>query len=160
MGESSAVAWRRMTQPDLVGVESIGDAIHPDYPEDATIIAERLQMYGANGIQGYAVAHPWLFGQPPPLNKLLGQLPVQADTLYIHDLALTPKGRNGGFGTEAVDLLARQARREAFMSMSLVAVGSSPHFWRRNGFEATDPEATRTALATYKGSVFMKRELS
>ena len=165
MVETSAVTWRRMAQPDLVSVERVGDAVHPDYPEDAAIIAERLRLYpagclvldGDKGIQGYAVAHPWLFGRPPLLNTQLGQLPVRADTFYIHDLALTPEVRGGGLGTKAVNLLTYQAQLDAFMSMSLVAVDSSPGFWRRHGFEVTEQEATRTALSTYEGAVFMAR---
>jgi len=53
-----------MAQPDLISVERVGDTVHPDYPEDAAIIAERLQLYpagrlvldGEQGIQGYTVA--------------------------------------------------------------------------------------------------------
>ena len=167
MVDSSAVTWRRMAQHDFVSVERVGDAVHPDYPEDTIIIAERLRLYpagclvlnGDKGIQGYAVAHPWLFGRPPPLNTQLGQLPVRADTFYIHDLAITPEVRGGGFGTKAIDLFAHQAQLESFTSISLVAVGSSQRFWRKHGFEAIEQEATRTALATYEGAVFMARAL-
>jgi ribosomal protein S18 acetylase RimI-like enzyme len=167
MVETSAVTWRRMVQSDLVRVERVGDVVHPDYPEDATIIAERLRLYptgclvldGNEGIQGYAVAHPWLFGRPPPLNTQLGQLPIHADTFYIHDLAITPEVRGGGFGTKAVDLLAHHAQLESFTVISLVAVGNSPRFWRRNGFETAEQNAIRMSLATYRGAVFMARVL-
>lgn len=158
--------WRWMTQADLPSVERVGEAVHPDYPEDANIVAERLRLYpqgclvleDADGIQGYAVAHPWLFGRPPPLNTTLRRLPDGADTFYIHDLALMPQRRNGGLGAQAVDLLARQARSEALPSMSLVAVGTSPRFWRRNGFVAAQ-DAPDAALASYAGAIFMTRTL-
>src|SRR6201994_4413876 len=96
--------WRRMTPVDLIAVENVGDAVHPDYPEDRDIIGERLRLYpegclvldGEQGVRGYAVAHPWVFGRPPSLNTLLGQLPARADTFYIHDLALMPDARGLG----------------------------------------------------------------
>lgn len=167
MMDIAVAYWRRMAQPDLFSVERIGDLIHPDYPEDATIIAERLRLYpagclvldGEQGIQGYTVAHPWLFGRPPPLNTQLERLPTRADTFYIHDLALMPEVRGGGFGAKAVDLLVQQAAIDAFRSMSLVAVGSSPRFWRRSGFQVIEQEATRTTLTTYEGAIFMARML-
>lgn len=163
MMETGAAAWRRMTQADLGSVERVGDAVHLDHPEDATIIAERLRLYpagclvldGDKVVQGYAVAHSWLFGQPPSLNTQLGQLPLRADTFYIHDLAITPDVRGGGAGTKAVDLLAHHARSASFTNISLVAVGSSPRFWRRSGFQVTKQGATPPALATYEGAVFM-----
>src|SRR5258708_5746286 len=110
MVELGNAYWRRMAQPDLPRVECVGDAVHPRYPEDAAIIPERLRLYpagclvldGEQGITGYAVAHPWLFGQPPSLNTQLGHLPVRADTFYIHDLALMPTLRGAGLGMKAV----------------------------------------------------------
>ena len=167
MLRTTALTWRQMAEPDLVEVECVGDSIHPDYPEDAAVIAERLRLYaagclvleGQEGVQGYAVAHPWLFGRPPPLNTQLHRLPAQADTFYIHDLAIMPDVRGAGSGTKAVDLLANQAQLNAFTSMSLIAVGSSPRFWRRNGFEAIQQEANQQALATYDGALFMARML-
>jgi GNAT superfamily N-acetyltransferase len=165
--DTGTARWRRMAWGDLPAVERVGEAVHPDFPEDAAIAAERLRLYpagclvleGGRGVQGYAVAHPWLFGRPPPLNTALGRLPVRADTFYIHDLAIAPGARGGGLGTTAVDLLAQQARRDAFASLSLVAVGRSAPFWRRNGFAAADHEAARAALETYAGAIFMARTL-
>ena len=160
-------SWREMTELDLASVERIGDVVHPDYPEDATVISERQRLYPAGclvlddeqGIQGYTVAHPWLFGRPPPLNTQLGGLPVRADTFYIHDLAILPGVRGRGFGRQAVDLLKRQAELDASKSLSLVAVGKSVGFWRTNGFELSEQDAIGTAVATYEGAVFMARVL-
>ncbi|MEJ1976896.1 MAG: hypothetical protein WDN49_13095 [Acetobacteraceae bacterium] len=55
----------------------------PLYPEEPAVLAERLQLYPAGclvlqvgqGIAGYAVSHPWLFGRPPALNARLEGLP-------------------------------------------------------------------------------------
>ena len=167
MAGPGSLSWRCMRQSDLVDVERVGDAVHPDYPEDATVIAERLRLYpagclvleGEKGVMGYAVAHPWLFGHPPPLNTLLKCLPDQANTFYIHDLALMSEMRGGGVGTKAVELLADQAKRDALASMSLVAVGGSLRFWRRSGFQEAGQEVSPAALATYGGAIHMTRVL-
>ncbi len=47
MMETRPDCWRRMTRSDLAKVERIGETVHPDYPEDAAVIAERLQLYPA-----------------------------------------------------------------------------------------------------------------
>lgn len=153
------VRWRMMTRSDLVSVERIGDTVHPDYPEDAAVAAERLQLYPAgclvleseSGVQGYAVSHPWTFGRPPPLNTRLGDLPRQANTFYIHDLALMPIMRGAGLGTKAVGLLVSQADLDGFTYMSLVAVRGALRFWQTNGFRSVEDEAIQAGLSTYGG---------
>ncbi len=101
-----------------------------------------LVLPSRQGILGYAVSHPWLSGQPPQLNTRLVQLPVPADTFYIHDVALLPEARGTGAGGAVVRLLACQARSSGLASLSLVAVSGSVGFWAetwiRNGRECRD----------------------
>ncbi len=158
-----------MTESDLPTVECVGDVVHPAYLEDASICAERLQLYPAGcfvledgqDIQGYVVSHPWLFGQPPRLNTLLERLPAGANTLYIHDVALMRNLRGAGFGTEAVSHLVHQARGAGLPSVSLVAIDGSLSFWRNNGFEIVECDAVRARLLSYgESSTFMVQWLS
>ena len=168
MVETHAGTWRRMTRADLVNVERIGELVHPAYPEDAAVIAERLQLYPAGCLvlegpsvpMGYAVSHPWLFGRPPALNTLLEALPARPDTFYVHDVALMPDLRGSHLGTTVVQLLVHQAKLVGFDNMSLVAVGRSLGFWRRNGFQAIEREELQAALSSYgDGATFMARSL-
>lgn len=160
--------WRRMAWADLVSVQFIGDLVHPTYHEDPKVIAERLQLYPAGcfvlecgpATQGYAVGHPWLFGCPPALNTQLQALPAHPDTFYIHDVALMPEVRRSHFGRMVVQLLVSQAELGGFNNMSLVAVGGSLCFWKKNGFRVIEGEAIRAALSTYgEGAAFMTRSL-
>lgn len=155
--------WRAMTPGDLVRVEQLADSVHTDHPEDPAVFAERLRLHpagclvldGAQGIQGYVVAHPWRLGQPPKLDTLLGQLPATPDTFYIHDLALLPGTRGGGFGRQAVELLTQQAAQSGLATLSLVAVGPSPRFWGQAGFRPVEgPD-----LSSYGAAVFMVHAL-
>jgi ribosomal protein S18 acetylase RimI-like enzyme len=168
MVEAHAGNWRRMAKADLVSVELIGTLVHPSYPEDATVIAERLQLYPAGCLvlespsapQGYAVSHPWVFGRPPALNTQLRELPVSPDTFYIHDMALMREFRRSHLGTTVVQLLVHQARLDGLANISLVAVGRSLDFWRKNGFRAIEREDIRAAMSSYgEGATFMARSL-
>ena len=154
--------WRPMTPTDLGDVERVAATVHPSHPEDATVFQERLQLYstgcfvldGAAGIQGYVLSHPWVFGQPPSLNTMLGELPEAADTFYLHDLALLPHARAAGAGNAAVGLIIERAKRDGFQALSLLAVGQSLTFWRRHGFRAVDPGLD---LSSYGTATFMTR---
>src|SRR6188472_3205326 len=96
--------WRPMEPVDLDEVHSIADRTYPDHPEDFAILAERRQLFPVGckvldrdgAIVGYAISHPWLFGAPPALNSLLGALPAEPNTLYLHDLAIASAARGNG----------------------------------------------------------------
>ena len=162
------VYWRKMTHTDLPPVERVADVVHPAYPEDASIFTERLNLYPAgclvleinHTIQGYAIGHPSLVQHPPPLNTLLGRLPQDPDTFHIHDLALLPTARGAGHAITAIDIFIEQAKALTLPRMSLIAVGKSLNFWRRNGFAIADQTSVRACLETYGDSaIFMTRPL-
>jgi GNAT superfamily N-acetyltransferase len=157
-----------MDQADLPAVERVSDLVHPAYPEDVSVLAERHHLYpqgclvllGSKGILGYAVSHPWLFGQPPKLNTRLERLPVPAETFYIHDVALLPEARGTGAGSAVVCRLAQQARANGLASLSLVAVNGSIGFWQKHGFDAVaDTTITAKLLSYGEASRFMVRRL-
>lgn len=157
-----------MVPPDLPPVERVADVVHPAYPEDASIFAERLSLYPPGclvleinqAIQGYAICYPSLIQHPPPLNTLLGRLPRHPDTFHIHDLALLPSARGAGHAITAIDIFIEQAKALTLPRMSLIAVGKSLNFWRRNGFAIADQTPVRACLATYGDSaIFMTRIL-
>ena len=93
--------WRPTTRGDLSAICAIADSVHPDFPEDAAIFAERLALHPAGchvlhdgaAIHGYVVGHPWRRAQLPKLNTLLHALPANCDSFYLHDLALLPTAR-------------------------------------------------------------------
>ncbi len=160
--------WRPMRPQDLAAVGHVAAAVHPHYPEDAAVLAERLHLYpagcfvlvGEQGVAGYALAHPWLFGQPPALNTLLHHLAAPADCLHIHDVALMEAARGAGLGANIADRLARQALKAGLATMSLVAVGGALRFWSALGFAVMEPDAGRETLASYGAeAVFMARRL-
>jgi len=146
-----------MGRSDLPLAEAIAERVHPTLPEDPAVFAERLALFphgclmleDGGKCSGYAIAHPWRLTQPPALNTFLGGLPAEADTLFLHDLALLPEARGAGFAGIAVRLLAERATALGLAAMSLVAAGTSHAFWRHHGFRLLDADGVAAAVATY-----------
>lgn len=152
------VTWRNMSAYDLPAVAEIAGIVHPKFPEAAEVLAERQQLYhnGAYLLEigerpaGYVLSHPWRFGSLPALNSLLGEIPADADTYYIHDLALLPVARRIGAATFITNALAKHARAHGFPTMSLVAVNDSQGFWGRHEFEVADTPHLSEKLMSYE----------
>jgi GNAT superfamily N-acetyltransferase len=152
-----SVSWRTMGTADLAAVSGIAAIVHPAFPEDDAVFAERLALHPAGcrlltvagEPAGYVISHPWRTGSLPALNALLGAIPAEADTYYVHDLALLPSARGTGAGAAIVQDLKRHALLLGFTGLSLVAVNNSAAFWARQGFGETPAGAASEKLASY-----------
>ena len=110
---------------------------------------------------GYAVSHPGRLGRPPALDSRLGELPSDADCLYLHDVALLPEARGLGLGESLVDLLRALGIRSGFKVLALTAVNRSTSYWRRRGFsDYSGDEILAAKLASYgDDAVYMISEV-
>ena len=169
MDSASSLRWRAMTPDDLSAAKALADVIHPDYPEDEAVFADRLALHPAGcftldtdaGALGYLLSHPWHDRQPPKLNAILSEPASPASTYYIHDLALLPAARKTGAGAAIVEILAAHAHALQLPNMTLVAVNNSVHFWRRQGFDiVVDPDLDRQLQSYDAQACFMSRELA
>lgn len=162
--------WRTAHPDDLPEILRIADQVHPDHPEDAAVLGERLALYPPGCLllerdrqaQGYAISHPWHGPQPPALNRCLFRLPAHPDRYLVHDLALLPSCRGGGQGRLAMERLDAAARQAGLHEMSLVAIGGSDRFWMAMGFRPLrGPEAAAQEASGYgAAAVAMSRTLS
>lgn len=159
------MAWRAMTEADLDAVRALADAIHPGYPEDGAVLAERLRLYPAGcfvwvrdgAARGYALSHPWPAGAPPALNTRIGAIPADADAYHLHDIALLASERGRRAGSAIVARLAAHARAQGFRALTLIAVNRSGPFWERAGFVAQRDAGLRATLASYgTDAVYMR----
>ncbi len=156
-----------MQESDLSAVVAIAGLVHPDYPESPEVFAERLRLFeqgcwiavghddGARGhARGYAIMHPAVLGQPPALNSLLHRLPVHADCLYLHDVALTEAARQSGLGGALVELIRQQALSSGYSHAALIAVNDSAAYWQRRGFSpyGNADAALAKKIASYDGN--------
>lgn len=160
--------WRAMSALDLPAVEAIAAAVHRDFYESPDVLAEKRALYpnGAHLLEigerpvGYVLSHPWKADDIPALNRLLGGLPPDADTYYLHDLALLPVARRIGAARFIIAALARHATARGFATMSLVAVNGSAPFWARQGFVRRDlPELAGKLLSYDESALYMVRPL-
>lgn len=158
-----------MTQADLPAVMAIATEVHPAYPEEARVFAERLTLYpagchvltdGHGLLVGYVMSHPWLFKQPPSLNTQLGRLPDQPTTYYLHDIALLPRARGGGYANGMARTIVYEAGAAGLPNVSLVAVNNSAPFWSKHGFRVVSDDALDALLRSYDDSAcLMVRDL-
>lgn len=152
--------WRGLTALDLPDVEAIAAKVHPDFPEDMAVFAERQRLYPEgtrllelDGVPaGYILSHPWRFKALPELNALLGAIPDDADTYYLHDLALLPAARGTGAAAMIVGDILRHARTAGLASVSLVAVNGSLPFWYKHGFRALKAPELDDKLNSYEAA--------
>ncbi|QND54026.1 GNAT family N-acetyltransferase [Phyllobacterium sp. 628] len=158
-----------MEAGDLASVIAMAAVIHTDFFEDDAIYLERMRLYGKgcfvlegeNGVLfGYAITHPWQLYTTPALNSLLGQIPQQPSTYYLHDIALMPASRGSGAAPRIVAILAEQAEWEGLETMSLVSVNNSIGFWQKQGFEVVHRAELDAKLKSYSDDAcFMVRNL-
>jgi len=150
--------WRALTTLDLPAVEAIAGKVHPAFPEDVAVFAERQRLYPdgtrlleLDGVpSGYILSHPWRFGALPALNSLLDAIPEDADTFYLHDLALLPAARGTGAAAMIVGEMLRHARAAGFPGVSLVAVNGSLPFWYKHGFRVVAAPELADKLRSYE----------
>ena len=157
-----------MTISDLSAVMAIAARVHPDFFEGKTVFAERLRLFPAGArifetsgrVAGYLFSHPWRSLDIPALNCLLGALPEEAATYYIHDLALWPSARGTGAAGSVIADLLESASRQGLRSASLVAVNGSQGFWAKYGFVVDPCPELSSKLVTYEPSAaFMVKPL-
>lgn len=137
-----------MARADLGAVAAISAAVHDRYGEPEAVYAERLALWPSGcfvweqdgQIAGLLVAHPWYRDSAPALGAMLGVIPENADSFYLHDIALLPQTRGKGAGGDAVTLVVDAARAAGFDAVTLIAVNGADSYWAAQGFTAIDGE--------------------
>ena len=147
-----------MSGYDLAAVSAIAAKVHPGFFEADAVLAEKHTLY-RNGCYildvaekpaGYVLSHPFALGSLPALDTLLGALPPEPDTFYIHDLALLPVARGVKAAGKIVAALTKHAEAMGFPTMSLVAVNGSVPFWEKQGFVIEERAELAEKLAAYE----------
>ncbi|KAK4183777.1 putative gcn5-related n-acetyltransferase [Podospora australis] len=173
--------WRKMKPNDINAVHKIGNIIHAALPEDQSIPAERLRLFPdgclvlaspstnteddnnaaeeEEVIGGYIISHPIKHRQPPPLNTLLGDIPIDADQFYLHDVAILPEFRGKGLAAMGIAMALVEADKR-FQTTCLVSVYGTAKFWGRFGFAPVEDvgAALKEKVRGYgEDAIFMER---
>lgn len=158
-----------MTAADLDAVARIAVIGFPDHFEGRPCFENRLTLNpsgcfvlaaGDGEPQGYLVAYPWRADSAPALNTPIPAIPADATVIYLHDLALMPGVRGGGWSRPIIERIADDARAAGWPALTLVAVNDAAPFWERHGFVVADPPGMAGKLAGYgPGARYMSRRL-
>lgn len=152
------LTWRPMTAADLDAVADIAVLGFPDHFEGRDCFENRLALNpsgcfvladGEDQPRGYLVAYPWAADAAPALNTLIEAVPADAAVMYLHDLALHPDVRGGGWPRPMVERLADDARAAGWPALALVAVNDAASFWERHGFTVVEAPGMADKLAGY-----------
>jgi predicted N-acetyltransferase YhbS len=159
---------RPMTDDDLHAVLAVQAACYPpSMQEPRGVLRERLRAApatslvacDAGGVCAYVFAYPSRLGRITPLHAGFAPEP-DADTLYVHDLAVLPRAHGRGLGRRLAQALFDGARRQGLRHGALVAVLDARAFWAGLGFAGAAPGQGDEALASYPGgAVYMARLL-
>ena len=111
---------------------------------------------------GYLVAVPAVVDSPPPLNSPNYAVPLHADALYLHDLAVHPAARRAGLSVVLIEAYFQAIKQSKARFACLTAVNDSHSFWERYGFQlAASVDASSECMATYgEGARYMSRRVS
>jgi GNAT superfamily N-acetyltransferase len=154
----SRLNWRAMTTADLDAVATVAAVGFPDHFEGRDCFENRLALNPAgcfvlvgegDAPRGYLVAYPWTENGAPALNTLIAAIPDEASVMYLHDLALDPSVRGGGWSRPIVERLAQDASAAGWPALTLVAVNDAAPFWERHGFVVADPPGMAHKLSGY-----------
>ena len=162
---------RPMTAADTRCVMQIQSACYGrELLEPEPVMLQRLQCSpqtcwvaggqgGVKGVAAYLFAYPSHVGRVTPLSGEFELLP-EADTLYLHDLAVHPRLRGCGAAQKLVMQAFAFAVDQCLNYLALVAVQQAASFWERHGFIMQPAQKAAPQLASYGvRACYMVREL-
>lgn len=166
-----SVVCRAMRLSDIAAVIEIqAEAYVDEMLETAEVIASRFHVAPntawiaeyADKVCGYLVCYESTFGEVTPWGEEFVHK-LNADTLYLHDLAIGKSAIGLGVGRALVDCALGYAMQRSLRAAALVAVQNSKSFWQKFGFDECNHLAMTQLqhLASYTGPAFyMTRSLS
>ncbi|WP_423709673.1 GNAT family N-acetyltransferase [Undibacterium sp. WLX3042] len=107
------------------------------------------------GVCAYLMAYPSTSGKISSLGSDFHPA-TEADSLYLHDLAVGTAMHGRGVGVQLVRHAEAYATSAGWTTLHLVSVQSTKAFWQKQGFvevTALSPEQT-SALMTYSGPAY------
>jgi Acetyltransferase (GNAT) family len=165
---SNPPVWRPASVGDLDAINQIADSIHPDLRERPEVFAEKLSLFPEGcfalswrtEVVGYGLSHPWKRDSIPPLDTFLTQLPVDANCLYVADVAVLPKTRGYASARLYIELMVARATTIEVEFLTLVSVYETRTLWERCGFKVSANPFLDAQLKSYgQTAKYMTRDL-
>ena len=164
-----AAIWRDAWLDDAEAISAIEHLVHTLTHESVDVFREKIALFGAGcrilttgkRTVGYGIAYPWRLNDVPPLDRLLGAIPSDADCLFVHDVAILPQARAAGASRAFVDYAALVAAQQGLLSLALVSVYGTDGHWGRQGFFPSPSAVTSVQIDPYGSTaVYMVRKLT
>ena len=161
---------RALTAADLPGLLDIQRACYgEDYAESGEVFARRLvgtahcslALEQDGRVRAYLAAYRSLMAKITPLHGDFEAV-EQADTLYLHDMAVHPGAAGQGLARALLAPLWERARAEGLRHTALVSVQGSRGYWERHGYAVqalTDPLQQQRLVSYGDGALYMARPL-
>lgn len=160
---------RPLQASDLSAIHAIqGESYPPSMQEGMDVICRRIEAARETcwialddlGPCGYLFAYPSSLGAVTPLDGDFS-ISSDADTLYLHDLAVLRRVAGRGVGNALFALAMESACARGLDYSGLVSVQGSRHYWMRQGYEVSEPTPDCVALLRdYPAdAVYMTRRL-
>ncbi|QDE32223.1 MULTISPECIES: GNAT family N-acetyltransferase [Shewanella] len=114
-----------------------------------------------NQMLAYALVHPWRQGDAPSLDtEINGQ--INADSWYLHDMAISPSAQGMGIGKKLFNYIVKQAKTLAVNGIGLVAVQGAHTYWQKQGFkpDSTSVKLTKSLDSYPAGACYLYLSLS
>jgi ribosomal protein S18 acetylase RimI-like enzyme len=155
-----------MREADLAAVLAVQAACYPPpMQEAADVVLGRMHaspdtvlVARAGGdVCGYLFAYPARRGKVTPLGGAFA-LPPDADTLYLHDLAVAPRAAGQGIARRLVARLMDHGAARGLAHSALVSVQDSRRFWESLGYVST-PAGPGVLSGYPSDALYMTRRL-
>jgi ribosomal protein S18 acetylase RimI-like enzyme len=139
----SPITIRPMLAEDLPAIIKIEACCYTEIaPESVECIGAKLLTSPStcfvgccgNQVIAFLLSLPIQFESPPLLHQTLCAIPESADTLYLHDLAVSPDQRGCGIGRLLIEAFMNKMKELELKRASLIAVQNSGDYWIGHGF--------------------------
>lgn len=153
-----------MRKQDIPAINRLqAECYPPEMQEDESTIHARLLLApdlawvaeDDSGVCAYLVGYRSAIGKITPLNGL-SRVEENADTLYLHDLAVSHRGKGQGIGMALAKVACHDAAEMGLTYSALVSVQGSSDFWKKLGYvkwDRLEPDQL-VNLKTYPGPSF------
>ncbi|WP_210405323.1 GNAT family N-acetyltransferase [Limnobaculum zhutongyuii] len=162
---------RSMNPSDLDAILDIQASVYSsDILESPEFFENRLELSAEtcwvaatpDRLLGYLISYPWIRTFPPSLDGMLNNLPVEADSWFVHDCAISPLAQGLGVGKTLFTSAKENALEQGFQHTSLVSLAQANSYWRSQGYLPVDqtPQLSEKLAAYGENACYMYQEVN
>jgi len=165
----STLEWAPAAEKEIIVAARLGNKVHLAYQEEFCVIYRKYELFSegcyalkdaAGDLYGYAIFHPWTYGEPPRLNQYFDRIPENCECLHLHDIVVADELRGRGHTSDFIRIFLEATKKNDKPKATLVAVGGTESLWRHFGFHDPGLQSTKDALLSYsETSIYMARDL-